>query len=88
MIKRSSNRHLSAVYRKPNHSDIYLNFKSEHPIHHQQSVDNTFFELAKKLSSITQDLNSEMQYEKRTLMLNGYPKWMIQNKRKTTQRIF
>ena len=33
LIKRSSNYHLSSVvYRKPIHSDRYLNFRSEHPI--------------------------------------------------------
>ena len=44
---------------------------------------NTFFERAKKLSSTAQVLNSEMKCVKRTLLLmNGYPKWMIQNKKK------
>ena len=36
----------------------------------------------RKLSSTTQDLNSEMKYVKRTLLLNGYPKWMIKDKNK------
>jgi len=27
------------------------------------------------------NLNSEMKYVKRTRLLNGYPKWMIQNKK-------
>jgi len=83
LIKRSPSGHLlSAVYRKPTHSDRYLNFKSEHPIQHKQSVVNTLLERAKKLSSTTQDLNSELKYVKRTLLLNGYPKWMIKDKKK------
>ena len=36
----------------------------------------------KKRSSTAQDLNNELKYVKRTLLLNGYPKWMIKNKKK------
>ena len=64
------------------HSDRYLNFRSEHPIQHKQSVVNTLFQRAKKLSSTAQDLNSELKYVKRTLLLNGYPKWIIKNRKK------
>jgi len=49
---------------------------------HKQPVDNTFFGGLKQLSSTAQDLNSEMKYVKRSLMLNGYNKWMIQNTNK------
>jgi len=74
LIKRAPSGHLlSAVYRKPTHSDRYLNFRSEHTIQHKQSVVNTLLERAKKLSSTTQDLNSELKFVKRTLLLNGYP---------------
>ena len=83
LIKRSPSGHiLSAVYRKPTHSDRYLNFRSEHPIQHKQSVANTLLERSKKLSSTTQDLNSELKYVKRTLLLKRYPKWMIKDKKK------
>jgi len=83
LVKRSPSGHLlSAVYRKPTHSDSYLNFRSEHPIQHKQSVFNTLFQRAKKLSSTAQDLDSELKYVKRTLLLNGYPKWIIKNRRK------
>jgi len=73
---------LSAVCHKPTHSDRYLNFRLEHPIQQKSLVDNILFELAKELSSTAQDLNSEMNYVKRTLMLNCSPEWMIQNKKK------
>ena len=83
LIKRSPSGHLlSAVYRKSTHSDRYLNFRSQHPMQHKQSVINTLLEQAKKLSSTTQDQNSELKYVKRTLLLNGYPKWMIKDKKK------
>jgi len=63
LVKRSPSGHLlSAVYRKPTHSDRYLNFRSEHPIQHKQSIVNTLFQRAKKLSSTAQDLNSEPKY--------------------------
>ena len=42
---------MSAVYRKPTYLDRCLNFRSEHPIQQEQSVVNTLFERAKKLSS-------------------------------------
>ena len=83
MIKRSPSGHLlSAVYRKPTHSDRYLNFRSEHTIQHKQSVVNTLLERAKKLSSTMQDLNRELKYVKRTLLLNDYPKRRIKTKKK------
>jgi len=43
---------------------------------------NTLFQRAKKLSPTAQDLNSELKYMKRTLLLNGYPKWIIKNRKK------
>jgi len=73
---------LSAVCHKPTHLDRYPNVRSEHPIQQKKSVVNTLFERANNLSSTAQDLNSEMKYVKRTLMMNCYPKWMIQNKKK------
>jgi len=83
LIKRSPSGYLlSAVYRKPTHSGRYLNFRSEHPIQHKQSVVNTLLDGAGKLSSTAQDLNSELKYVKRTLLLNGYLKWMIKDKKK------
>jgi len=83
LIERSPGGHLrSAAYCKPTHSDIYLDFRSEHPVQHKQSVINTLFKRSEKLSSTAQTLNSEMKYVKRTLLLNGYPKWMNQNKRR------
>jgi len=83
LSKRSPSGHLlSAVYRKPTHSDRYLNFRSEHPTQHKQSIVSTRLERAKKLSSTAHDLNNEFKYVKRTLLLNGYPKWMIKNKKK------
>jgi len=87
LVKRSPSGHLlSAVYRKPTHSDRHLNFRSEHPIQHKQSVVNTLFQRAKKLSSTAQDLNNELKYVKRTLLLNGYPKWIIKNRKKQHNR--
>jgi len=58
------------------------NLRSEHPLQHKQSVVNTLLDRAKKLSSTTQGLNSELKYVKRTLLFNGYPKWMIKDKKK------
>ena len=87
LVKRSPSGHLfSAVYRKPTHSDRYLNVRSEHPKQHKQSVVNTLFQRAKKLSFTAQDLNSELKYVKRTLLLNGYPKWIIKNRKKQHNR--
>ena len=85
LIKRLPNRYLlAAVSRKPTHSDWHLNFKSEHPMHYKQSVGNTVLERAKKTFSTVQvqDLNSKMKHVKGTLMLNGYPKWMLQDNKK------
>ena len=49
---------------------------------------NTLFERDKKLSSTAQDLNNEMKYVKRTLILNCYPKWTIQHKKKKPHNEF
>jgi len=74
------------IISQPTHSDRYRNFRSEHPIQHKQSVVNTLFQRAKKLSSTAQDLNSELKYVKRTLLLNGYLKWIFKNRKKQHNR--
>jgi len=80
---------LSAVCHKTTHSDRYLNFRSEYPTQQKQSVVNTLFERAQKLSSTAQDLNSEMKLCETDSCVEPLPQ-MDDSKQKeeTTQRIF
>jgi len=63
----------TSVYRKPMHSDRYLNFRSDHPIEHKQSVVRILMDLAHSISSTTKDRQVEIKHIKESLQLNLYP---------------
>ena len=63
------------VYRKPTHTDQYLNFRSHHPLHHKLGVIRTL--LDRKDNIVTQDDDKEQEETriKDALEGCGYPKW-------------
>ena len=70
------------IYRKPTHSERYLNFKSEHPLEHKSAVVNA---LTHRANSLIRDENKkrmELKHIQNVLTLNGYPNWLLNRKLK------
>ena len=62
------------IYRKPTHTDQYLNFASHHPIEHKLSVVRTLLDRSQSLVTETTDKEEEKHVEK-ALRSCGYPEW-------------
>jgi len=43
------------IYRKPTHTNQYLNFSSHHPVEHKLSVVRTYLERSQQLVTVSQD---------------------------------
>ena len=55
------------VYRKPSHTDQYLNWSSNHPIQHKRSVARTLLERAEITPSNQKEKEKEMNHIKEEL---------------------
>jgi len=69
------------IYRKPTHTDQYLNFNSHHPIEHKLSVVRTLLDRSRTLISEKEDKIKEDQHVETALQVCGYPKWTFQKVR-------
>ncbi|KAI8511634.1 hypothetical protein Bbelb_107340 [Branchiostoma belcheri] len=65
------------IYRKPTHTDQYLNFDSNHPLDHKLGVIRTLFHRANTIVSDPQDLETEKSHLTQALKTCGYPQWAI-----------
>ena len=65
------------IYRKPTHTDQYLNFHPNHHLHHKRAVVNTLLLRAQTLVSEKTDKAKEIQHVKLALRSNNYPDWML-----------
>ena len=61
------------LYRKPTHTDKYLDFYSHHPAQHKRSVVNTLLDRAEKIPSTNRGKRKEKQHVMKVLMNNKYP---------------
>ena len=68
---------LTSVYRKPTHTDRYLDFSSHHPLEHKRSVVTTLFSRANSLTSTMLQRMDEESHLSRKLKTNGYPQRFI-----------
>ncbi|XP_066270838.1 uncharacterized protein [Branchiostoma lanceolatum] len=66
-----------SIYRKPTHTDQYLNFRSNHPLEHKLGVVKTLLHRADTIITDPHDRETEKQHIKQALKDCGYPKWAI-----------
>ena len=67
----------TSVYRKPTHTDRYLDFDSHHPSMHKASVVKVLFNRARDHSSCAVTLHNENQRIKSVLRMNNYPRSFV-----------
>ena len=61
------------IYRKPTHTDQYLNFNSNHHISQKLGIIGTFENRINTLITTEEDKNQEKEYMKNAMKLNDYP---------------
>ena len=65
------------VYRKPTHTDRYLDFNSHHPMCHKRSVVSTLLRRAQNIPSTQKGKREETRRVKAVLRDNNYPSSFI-----------
>jgi len=63
------------IYRKPTHTDQYLNFSSHNPIEHKLSVVRTLLQRSQSLITDSHDRQLEDAHVDKALRSCGYPDW-------------
>ena len=61
------------VYRKPTHTDKYLDFQSHHPLAHKVAVVRTLYHRAERLCTFADAKSEKEQHVTEALTNNGYP---------------
>ncbi|KAK3708849.1 hypothetical protein QZH41_016280 [Actinostola sp. cb2023] len=75
-----------AVYRKPTHTDRYLDFNSHHHSGHKRAVAKTLLYRAHNIPSTPRERSSEEKHVFKALHANGYPTHFLQNYRPSKQQ--
>lgn len=87
LVKINSDGSLStSVYRKPTHTDQYLQFSSHHPLMHKLSVIHTLEHRANTPISHPDQVGKEKEHIKKALNLCGYPNWALKKASSSSQR--
>ena len=66
------------VYRKPTHTDQYLQWDSNQDLASKYSVINTLTHRARTLCSTPESINQELEHLEKVLIGCKYPRWAIQ----------
>ena len=74
------------VYRKPTHTDRYLNFRSHHPNHVRRGLVRCLYDRARKVITSPDSLRREEKHLENVLKLNGYPTPFIRDSSTPTPR--
>ena len=74
------------VYRKPPHTDRYLDFQSQTPPHVKRGLVRCLFDRARNVTSSQDNLQKEERHLANFLKQNGYPGAFIQSSRHPPQR--
>ena len=78
IVKPEANGRLSiTVYRKPTHTDQYLQWESHHHLSAKYSVIDTLAHRAKTMYNKPELLQKEMDHLRKALTHCSYPKWPI-----------
>ena len=70
------------VYRKKTHTDQYLDFRSNHPLHHKLGVVRTLLDRNDAITSKQSDKEKEEEHVRKALSRCGYPKWAMERVKK------
>lgn len=73
LIKKSTNGYKTMVYRKPTHTNKYLNFYSNHDLNVKKGVIKSLYDRAKIICSNNNDFDKEILFIKSVLTENNYP---------------
>jgi len=69
------------IYRKPTHTDRYLDFDSCHPLEHKRSVVHTLSKRASEIPSTIEDKMRAVNHLLKVLRANGYPDSLLPKRR-------
>ena len=83
LISRRNNSISIHVYRKPTHTDRYLDYTSHHDLKHKISTANTLINRSLNLPTTEDGKLKELQHVSAALVSNGYPKTIISKVIKT-----
>ena len=75
----------TSVYRKPAHTNQYLQRDNHHAISGKYSVISTLFHRAKEICSSKQQLEEEQEHIQQALSSCKYPKWALNRIKKKTR---
>ncbi|XP_072033096.1 uncharacterized protein [Amphiura filiformis] len=75
------------VYRKPTHTDQYLNYQSHHPLHQKLGVVRTLYNRKDTIVTEEQDKEEEEKKIQEALQTSGYPKWSFEKVKDQMQSV-